>query len=1750
MRLSIFSIVWLTVCSTVVAGPVVNEFMASNQSIYPDNCDFDDYSDWVELYNSDSTNVPLTDYYLTDDLTLPLKWRIPAGGVIPAHGYLMVRADGYDAGPGETHIRGYWDWNSTFTTVRYHSSFKLSAGGESLGIFHLINPAAENTLISAGSTWKYRDTGGNPGAGWMGLTFDDSAWSSGAAKLGYGDGDEATVVDFGPDQNNKYPTTHFRYHFNVTDPSLIADVRLNLMIDDGAIAYLNGIEIARIRVADGITYLDYSGGGYGPDNPSAFELIDYTSMPFRAGDNVLAVEVHQHDGSSSDMAFDAELIVLEVVSTDVVLVDAITNFPAQLTDVSYGRDPASTNGWSFFAEPTPEGTNSTEALSQFAEASAVTASRDSGFYSGAQSVTLSSAGAGETIRYTLDGSVPTSGSTVYSSALPVGSTTVLRARAFASGKIPGPMLTRSIFIDENSSLPVFSMVADPETLFGDTIGIYSNTQTYYNIGGQFGSGYYPLKGREIPIRLEMFEADETPAFSVNAGARIAGENIWSKAQKPFNIYMRSKYGDDLINYQMFPDQPVATFGEINLRNGGDDWEATLLRDAMMPSIFEGQADAGLYTYRPGILFINGDFWGIYNIRKRFDPTYFANEHQLSESEYDQLKYANDFPNNIYARLQADAGSTEAYESFLAFCTTNDTTDPVVYSQIEAQMNIDSFIDYVVGTDYAVNTSWQHNREFWRGNTPGSKWQWIINDSDRGFVTGNKTGSIIDNFIGNYSLFQRLDNNTNFINRLIQRYAAHVGSTFNPQRVSDKLDILTAEQDGEVARHQARWPGSMVSRTAQIADIKQFAAERPSYALSRLQLELGLSLSMADLSVNLSHVDGGRVLVAGVPMAPEYTSAVGMFLNTPFELTAEPAPGYAFDSWSTGSTNSTIEITMAGAQTITANFTPNAETIVPSTISSDTTLTSAGSPYSVTNDLVVEAGHVLTLGPGVRLNMSKGKSIVVYGSLNADGTASQPVEIVSRTGAPWGNLSFVNATGLSTLNHVTIRDATPSRQDPLNLKAAVSGYNSAITLDHADIEALLPVFARYGSTTLTDCSIHILFTGDGINIKSGDGLVENSTFTGNNAPDTDAIDFDNVVGGQIRGNRIYAFSGFNSDAIDVGEGCQSLMVVSNRIFNVSDKGISVGQASVAFIERNLIVDCDMGVGIKDAGSTAYIDQNTFARNNIGVAAFEKNAGAGGGAAYISNCIFSRSKDEPVFVDSLSTLTADYSLSDTLALAGTGNLFADPLFTDDGSYDFSLTPASPAIDAGDPAHALDDDSSRADMGAYYTFNPEDYPYFIPNLVVINEVLAHSHDIAPDWIELYNSSSKPIDLGGWYLSDDPDTPLKYRIADGTMLPANGYALFYEDLNFGAGSSDPGALVPFALSENGDTVNVFGPGNELRPDYTEKETFGASLRGVTRGRYYKSSARTYNFVSMQAATPGTANSDPLVGPVVISEIMYHPPVGEAEYIELANIDTNPVTLYDSDVGEGWRMTKGIDHVFPSGSPVVMQPGEKIVLVRNATAFAAAYSVPSGTQVIQWDAGGLDNGGETLEISLPGDTNGVGVLQFVRIDRVDFSDSDPWPVGPDGGGTALTRIDERAYGNDFSNWRESSVTPGQTGFQAWLAMQSLPVGQDGPNDDPDGDGIKTAMEYACGTDPMVFSTMAGVYAIFPTPATISFVLPAERADLGYAIQKATSLSVPDWTDLVGTVSPSGGQTAIDAVDPAVGDHAYYRLKVILYNQY
>lgn len=322
-----------------------------------------------------------------------------------------------------------------------------------------------------------------------------------------------------------------------------------------------------------------------------------------------------------------------------------------------------------------------------------------------------------------------------------------------------------------------------------------------------------------------------------------------------------------------------------------------------------------------------------------------------------------------------------------------------------------------------------------------------------------------------------------------------------------------------------------------------------------------------------------------------------------------------------------------------------------------------------------------------------------------------------------------------------------------------------------------------------------------------------------------------------------------------------------------------------------------------------------------------------------------------------------------------------------------------------------------------------------IVINEVLAHAHAEASDWIELYNVSSVPVDIGGWFLSDTETELLRYRIPAGTIVDPCGYVVLYETTHF-ANPFDPGVQVPFAFSENGEAAYLFSADDPVFPNCLVAVPFGASETSNSFGRHRRSTG-TYDFLTMREATPGRANAYPLVGPVVINEIMYHPPTdGDAEYVELLNISSGPITLFDVAAMEPWRLTddSGVSLWFPADEPLTLEAGEHLLLARDERALAS-YPVPAGAKVLYWGSGKLANQGENLVLFKPGDVDQKGTRYWIEVDRVRYSDGahpeefpdgiDPWPVEADGGGLSLNRLFPSRYGNDPNNWHATIPTPG-----------------------------------------------------------------------------------------------------------------------------
>jgi len=312
----------------------------------------------------------------------------------------------------------------------------------------------------------------------------------------------------------------------------------------------------------------------------------------------------------------------------------------------------------------------------------------------------------------------------------------------------------------------------------------------------------------------------------------------------------------------------------------------------------------------------------------------------------------------------------------------------------------------------------------------------------------------------------------------------------------------------------------------------------------------------------------------------------------------------------------------------------------------------------------------------------------------------------------------------------------------------------------------------------------------------------------------------------------------------------------------------------------------------------------------------------------------------------------------------------------------------------------------------------------------------------------------------------PKKYRIPAGTILPAGGYAKF-DETKFNTGSA------AFALSGLGDDAYLFAADATTNlTGYAHGATFGASENGVSFGRYVNSLGAE-DFVAMSWLTLGTNNARSLIGPVVISEVMYQPAAGaedssHSEFIELQNVTATNVLLYATDFPENtWRLGNAVDYQFPT--EVSLPPEGRLVVVgfdpaTNGAAlasFRAAYGALEGVPLYGPWSGRLNNSGESVELKFPDQPELDGSVPYVLVEKVAYRPAAPWPASAAGTGFSLQRGMLLAYANDPANWFAAAPTPGA------LASQT--------SQDLDGDGVPDTWEIGHGTDPHVADGAADV---------------------------------------------------------------------------
>jgi hypothetical protein len=460
------------------------------------------------------------------------------------------------------------------------------------------------------------------------------------------------------------------------------------------------------------------------------------------------------------------------------------------------------------------------------------------------------------------------------------------------------------------------------------------------------------------------------------------------------------------------------------------------------------------------------------------------------------------------------------------------------------------------------------------------------------------------------------------------------------------------------------------------------------------------------------------------------------------------------------------------------------------------------------------------------------------------------------------------------------------------------------------------------------------------------------------------------------------------------------------------------------------------------------------------------------------------------------------------------------------------------------------------------------YLPASIVINEALTGSSAPLEDAIELFNPTAGDVAIGGWWLSDDRTNLQKFQLPAGTVVPAGGFKVFYE-------SQFASTPTGFALSSAGDELILSatdGSGNLT--GFRAQVGFGAAADGVPFGRINTAGAPEFWPLmghSFGQSTPasvaefrtgsGAANAAPRIGPIIINEVMYHPPDGAGgadnsrdEFIELHNISSSAVDV------SGWKLKGDADFSFPAGSSI--PPGAYILVVSFAPgetatldAFRAVYGATAGATVFGPYQPRMVNSASNIELAYPGAAVGTET-PFILVDKVAYSDAAPWPTSPDGLGTSLQRSSRTVIGNDPGNWTAAAPTAGG------VNNGQPPVGDsdgDGmpdsyelanslnPNSaadaflDSDADGQTNAAEYFAGTNPNsaadVFKAAVGKRAV-GSGFVIRF--PA-KTNKSYSILYKGALGDANWTKLT-DISAENYDRTIEHADPTTAGHRFYRI--------
>lgn len=502
------------------------------------------------------------------------------------------------------------------------------------------------------------------------------------------------------------------------------------------------------------------------------------------------------------------------------MADSVVNLPKQpAPNIAYGRKNDAADDWGYQAEPTPKrsncGTVYTDILGTplFSEQGRVLTEETS------LQLELSlpeGSPDGTVIRYTLDGSEPTKQSPLYDQPLAINKTTLVRATAFCDGYMSPRSVTQSfIFHNRELTLPVISLVTDSLWLYSKNKGIIAEGELEITASGDIIYPNYYYTWRR-PVNVEFFEGSNEPSVINQLGeTRLMGQSSRSYSLKSFVIYANKRFGKKNYKHEFFPDQKpgVKKFKSLILRNSGNDFSDLYMRDAIIQRTMATNADIDWQAWKPAIVYINGNYYGMLNIRERSNDANIASNYGGLE-DIDMVEYWNEIKN----------GSEQHWEDFKDFYSAKGHS----ISEYEDVVDLQEFNNIMAMNLYFNNYDFPGNNcVWWRPTADGGKWRIIAKDCDFGMglfgiaadfpimewfynpgyamQNGLELNAIGSNEWNYTVMFRNMMNNPDYRQQFLDLVAVYMGDFLNERGTHEVWDPMYETIKDEITYHKAAVP---------------------------------------------------------------------------------------------------------------------------------------------------------------------------------------------------------------------------------------------------------------------------------------------------------------------------------------------------------------------------------------------------------------------------------------------------------------------------------------------------------------------------------------------------------------------------------------------------------------------------------------------------------------------------------------------------------------------------------------------------------------------------------------------------------------------------------------------------------------------------------------------------------------------------------------------------------------------------------